>query len=443
MATAWSPTSSNGSGGSGTVTSVTAADTSIVVAGTATDPTIATATLDVIATDHPPAAAWSNNSKKISAVANGTLAQDAAAFGQIPAALPPSGSAGGDLGSTYPNPKVAAITETSGPTSLVAGTIADGQYLKRTGATLVSGAPVASVAATDGSIVVAGTATAPTIATGALNAIATAHPPAAAVAMNTQKLTGLAAGTTNGDSVRFEQLATAGPITSVFSRTGVVAAAAADYTLAQIAAGTNHTLALSGGTVMGSLAAGTAGQILTSQGSSADPTWNTAGWSSTFDVVSTSALTAMLSQSIPGNTIGANGALLITVEGFYLNNSGASRGLLLGVGFAGANMWYDTTSATFFAASATAFPFYMQCLLANEGATNVQRVSGFVFMGQQTAAGTAGTGTITGGSSVNAPFTGTAAVDTTTAQTLQVRCQHSASNGSLELKGSVHVQVVV
>jgi hypothetical protein len=78
---------SNAGGGGGVVDSVTAGDLSIVVGGTATNPTIETGTLDEIATLHPPAGNWSNNSKKITALANGSGAQDAAAFGQIGTAV--------------------------------------------------------------------------------------------------------------------------------------------------------------------------------------------------------------------------------------------------------------------------------------------------------------------------------------------------------------------
>ena len=70
-----------------TVGSVAATDTSIVVGGTATAPTIATGTLDVIATQHPPVAAVPLNAQKITGLANGSAATDAAAFGQIPTSV--------------------------------------------------------------------------------------------------------------------------------------------------------------------------------------------------------------------------------------------------------------------------------------------------------------------------------------------------------------------
>ena len=67
---------------------------------------------------------------------------------------------------------------------------------------------VDSVTAGDTSITIGGTASAPTVATSSLDVIAAQHATGGSVAMNSHKLTGLAAGTGNGDSVRYEQIPT-------------------------------------------------------------------------------------------------------------------------------------------------------------------------------------------------------------------------------------------
>ena len=80
----WVDAGSYGSGGGG-VSSIADSGGGSLVFSASTGAVVAnTGTLDVIATAEPPAASWSNNSHKITNLLNGSSAQDAAAFGQIP-----------------------------------------------------------------------------------------------------------------------------------------------------------------------------------------------------------------------------------------------------------------------------------------------------------------------------------------------------------------------
>jgi hypothetical protein len=69
-------------GGVGGVVSVAAGDASMAVAGTVSNPTLKTGTLDQIASLHPPAADWSNNSHKITGITPGAATGEATTWDQ-------------------------------------------------------------------------------------------------------------------------------------------------------------------------------------------------------------------------------------------------------------------------------------------------------------------------------------------------------------------------
>jgi len=115
-----------------------------------------------------PTASVSMNSQKLTSLADGTVATDAAAFGQIPATLPPSGSASGDLTGSYPSPTLAS---TSNVNSVIRA-----------------------------------------------NRLDQMSAPTASVDMNTQKLINVANGTASTDAAAFGQI----PVAATSSSTGIV-----------------------------------------------------------------------------------------------------------------------------------------------------------------------------------------------------------------------------
>lgn len=117
------------------ITSVTATDGSIVVTGSPATPTLATGTLDEIATLHPPAGPVPLNGQKLTGLANGVAASDAATVGQI-------GSGGGGMS----NPMTTLgdlIFEDGTPAAarLAGNTTAARKFLRQQGTGSVSAAP--------------------------------------------------------------------------------------------------------------------------------------------------------------------------------------------------------------------------------------------------------------------------------------------------------------
>jgi hypothetical protein len=144
---------------------------------------------------------------------------------------------------------------------------------------------------------------------------------------------------------------------------------------------------------------------------------------------SSSSLATIYSKSVPAGTLGTAGRVRLVLFGYYLNNTGAARNLLLEVLFGSSSAWKDTLVAI--PTSAGFRPFRMEVELAAYGATGAQKVHGRVYLGDPTAP-TTGIGPFLT-PLADAAFQGDATEDSTTAKTLAVKAQHSFNNLNLAL----------
>jgi hypothetical protein len=126
--------------------------------------------------------------------------------------LPSASAPTVDLSALAPVPPVVPVGVT------ISGTPSAGQVvtaLSSTTADWQTPAATTTLSAADASVVVGGTSSAPTVRTAALDVLATLHPAADSVPMNSQKFTGLTNGAQPQDSATFGQIPTAGTVGSI------------------------------------------------------------------------------------------------------------------------------------------------------------------------------------------------------------------------------------
>ena len=175
------------------------------------------------------------NAHKITALADGAASTDAAAFGQIPTSLPPSGSAGGDLTGSYPNPSLAA-----------AGGGAAGP---------IGSATVTPIVTVDAKGRVTALSSATTVPTNAAGGDLTGNFPNPTLANEGPGAVGPIGDATHVAAVstdakgRVSALSSVGitfPVSSVFTRTGAVTAQSGDYTDAEVTGSPTNVLTATG-----------------------------------------------------------------------------------------------------------------------------------------------------------------------------------------------------
>ena len=142
--------------------------------------------------------------------------------------------------------------------------------------------------------------------------------------------------------------------------------------------------------------------------------------------------------TIPAGYMGTNGSVYGFMMGDYLNHSGSSRTLTIGMTFGATTIYGDTSGSI--PTNTARHNWWCEFTIANLGATNLQFMMGEFYW--TTAAGaTTGIGDLatTAGSSAGPwaiPFgsNGTFAEDTTTAKNITFTAQHSTGDPELSIR---------
>lgn len=188
------------------------------------------------------------------------------------------------------------------------------------------------------------------------------------------------------------------------------------------------------------LSSGTAGQVLRATDGST-VAWGAPGTvyraNGTVTVVDTVVETTLLTQAIPGNTIGASGIVKMRLFGDYANSTGGSEVHRLKITFGGVTI-IDFSRSTSQVQSLLRQPFMVDFTLANLGVTNSQFGGGQFVQASQTGVSggdfAAGIGNISATSPVVPLGTTLTTIDTTVSQTLTVTVTHGSASPTISTR---------
>lgn len=150
------------------------------------------------------------------------------------------------------------------------------------------------------------------------------------------------------------------------------------------------------------------------------------------DIVNTAAETTLYTFTLPGNRLGTDKRMRLTLEGDYLNNSGLASQFTWRVKY-GATTMIAILAGTAVPAGADRRAWKFVVELSNRDATNSQYAT--VAGGMSLAATpTTGVGSLDTTAALHGVLAGTAAEDSTAAQALAVTVQHDAANANLSMR---------
>lgn len=155
---------------------------------------------------------------------------------------------------------------------------------------------------------------------------------------------------------------------------------------------------------------------------------------SVLEVVSSTTETDVYSFSITGGTLDSSKAMMVTLIGDYLNDSGSARTMVIKAIYGTTTLYADTTATL--ATGATRRAVLIRLILGSQGSTSAQILGGEIFISEDAGA-TTGLGDLatTGGlDEVQACVYGSASEDSTTNLNFRITITHSANAATISFR---------